>query len=372
MSMLMRSWMLRSVSAHTCGRIPGYAAEHRSRGQAGPAGVIEIEQPADQFSRRVQAADRPVVGVENFGFRGDAQSAEGESQAAGHRVAFERRRIDGVCPIALVDGEADGRSAVLDVRIECNVGSHRLVVFGDGIEELPRVHAFKLSRELIDGVGHDLGDLLDPVLVALQVLHLLIEDLPSELAGLLQNHAAVFGISVIAEISAFIDEALAVGIDENGERIGMFLELVADGKVAEFGRVHLPLHRMAAGPVAAWTGTDLHRHTDAVAVVEARAPHFGEIPAGPEIARAPFGVGFESAAGEHNRLADQIAFHVIMPDTHAPHAYAVEKQLERACLVSDLDSALAYGFGEHLDEARAAADGFHGEAAPEFELAFDF
>ena len=58
-------------------------------------------------------------------------------------------------------------------------------------------------------VGGDLGDLPDAVLVAQQVLHLLVEDLPGELAGLLQDHAAVLGIGVVAEVGALVDEALA-------------------------------------------------------------------------------------------------------------------------------------------------------------------
>ena len=39
--------------------------------------------------------------------------------------------------------------------------------------------------------------------------------------------------------------------------------------------------------------------------------------------------------------------------------------------VADLDAALLGGFGEHVDEAGTAADRFHGEAAPELELAVD-
>ena len=58
-------------------------------------------------------------------------------------------------------------------------------------------------------VGGDLGDLADAVFVALQMLHLLVEDLPGELARLLQHHAAVFRVGVVAEVGALVDEALA-------------------------------------------------------------------------------------------------------------------------------------------------------------------
>ena len=57
---------------------------------------------------------------------------------------------------------------------------------------------------------------------------------------LLQHHAAVFRVGVIAEIGALVDEALAVGVDHDAERIGVLLEMVADREVAEFRRVAVP------------------------------------------------------------------------------------------------------------------------------------
>src|SRR3981081_4175392 len=149
------------------------------------------------------------------------------------------------------------------------------------------------------------------------MLHLLVGNIPGELARLLENDAAVFGIGVISEIGAFVDEALAGGVDHDGERIGVLLELVADRKIAELGRVHLPADRMAARPVAARAGADRERHADAVAAVEAAAAHLGEVPAGAQIARAPFRIGLEAAAGEHHRLAAQLA-HLLV----AAHPYA--------------------------------------------------
>ena len=80
--------------------------------------------------------------------------------------------------------------------------AHRLVVLGNGLAR--NCCAFTPSsflRKFVDRVGHDPGDLSDPVFVALQVLHLAIEDLPSELARLLQHDAAIFRIRVIAEIA---------------------------------------------------------------------------------------------------------------------------------------------------------------------------
>ena len=77
------------------------------------------------------------------------------------------------------------------------------------------------------------------------MLHFLVEHLPGELARLFQHDAAVFGISVIAEIGALVDKALAMRIDHDRERIRVFLKLIADGEVAEFRRIHFPLYGMA-------------------------------------------------------------------------------------------------------------------------------
>src|SRR5262249_50217212 len=260
---------------------------------------------------------------------------------------------------------------VLDVRIEWNVLAHGLVVFADGLEELFRVHALELVCEFLDRVGDDLGDLPDLVLVALQMLHLSVEDLPGELSRLLQHHAAIFGVGVVAEVGAFVDEALAGGVDENGERVRVLLKLIADGEVTELGRVHLPLHGVATGPVPAGARADIHRHADAVARVEARAAHLGEVPAGPEIARAPLGIGFEAAACEYDRFAAQLAFGAIVPDADACDPHPVVEEAKRARAVANLDPALRGGVGEHLDQARSAADRLDGEAAPELEFAFD-
>src|ERR1700687_6195407 len=107
------------------------------------------------------------------------------------------------------------------------------------------------------------------------MLHLLIEDLPGKLAWLFQHHTAVFGVGVVAEIRPFIDEAFAVRIDHDRERIGVFLELIADREIAEFRRVHFPLHGMAARPVAARRGANVERHANSVASVETAAAYLG-------------------------------------------------------------------------------------------------
>jgi hypothetical protein len=97
----------------------------------------------------------------------------------------------------------------------------------------------------------------------------------------------------------------------------VLLELVADREIAELGRIHLPLHGVAARPVAPRRSADLGRHADAVAGVEARAAHLGEVPARPEVAGAPFRVSLEAAAGQHDRLGVHVAFRAVVADAHA-------------------------------------------------------
>ena len=81
----------------------------------------------------------------------------------------------------------------------------------------------------------------------------------------------------------------------------MLLKLIADRKVAEFGSVHLPLHGVTARPVSPGTGSDVERHANAIAGVETRASHLGEVPSRPEITRPPLRVGFETPTGKHHR-----------------------------------------------------------------------
>src|SRR5262249_55529363 len=56
-----------SVLAGAGGRRAGDAAEHRARSQSRAAGIVEIEQAADQLAGGVEPADRLVVGIEHLG-----------------------------------------------------------------------------------------------------------------------------------------------------------------------------------------------------------------------------------------------------------------------------------------------------------------
>jgi hypothetical protein len=48
---------------------------------------------------------------------------------------------------------------------------------------------------------------------------LLVEDLPGEHAGLVQDLAAVFGVGVAVEIEPLVEKPLAAGVDDDAERV---------------------------------------------------------------------------------------------------------------------------------------------------------
>ena len=149
----------------------------------------------------------------------------------------------------------------------------------------------------------------------------------------------------------------------------MLLEGVADREVAVLRRVEVPLHRVAAGPVAEGAGADGERHLDPVAGVEARAAHLGQFPARPEIARPHLGVALEAAGGEHHRGRAQLVDAPPILHLDAVDLEAVVQQAGGAAAVADLDPALARRLRFRLDQAGAAAPGLHRQAAPELELA---
>jgi hypothetical protein len=62
---------------------------------------------------------------------------------------------------------------------------------------------------------------------------------------------------VAVEVAAFVDVALAFGVDEEAERIIVLLELVADREVAIGRRIDVPGDRMAARPIAVGPRPDI-------------------------------------------------------------------------------------------------------------------
>ena len=186
-----------------------------------------------------------------------------------------------------------------------------------------------------------------------------IEDLPSALARLIQHFAAVTGVGVVAEVLALIHKPSASAVDQNAERIRVFLEVVANVQVAEFRGVHVPAHSVAARPVAARSSPDVHCHAYAVAGVEPRAAYLRQIPSRAEITRPPCGVRLEAAAGNH----DRVSAHRFSVNEHIETARPTP-QAGRPTPVANVDTRLRRNVAERVYEARSATPRLDGQATP--------
>src|SRR5262245_8192113 len=85
-------------------RRPGRAAsrdtpEHSPTHQASGAGIIEVEQTAEHFSGREQPRNHAMLRIQDLRFGRDLEAAEGEGDAAGHRIGFERWVLDRHGPV---------------------------------------------------------------------------------------------------------------------------------------------------------------------------------------------------------------------------------------------------------------------------------
>ena len=229
----------------------------------------------------------------------------------------------------------------MDVRIECHVGPWCRIVLAQRLQHRLGVHAGQLRRQRLERVRLLLGDARDAVFLAQQVHDLLVEDLPGEQARLLHHLMAVLGIGVAVEVEPLVEEALAARVHQHAEWIVVLLEPIADREVAIGRRIHVPLHGMCARPVARHRGADVDRHAVAGAGVVFGAAHLGQIPVGPEIARAHFRIRFEPAAGEHHRLGAQIVLPEPVPDAHAVDARIAAQQRRRCRLVQHRNAECA-------------------------------
>jgi hypothetical protein len=266
----------------------------------------------------------------------------------------------------LLNFEPHRAAPVLHRHVERNVGAHRLVVFLDLAQAVLRVNALELRHQFLQRIGPRLGHAFDAVLVAQYRDDLGIEDLPREHAGLLQHHAPVFGVGVVAEIRPLIDEALTAGVHHDAPRIAVLLEAVADREIPEGRGVEIPAHGMAAGPVAPRHRPDVERHLDAEPGVVTGAAHLGEVPARAEIARAHLGVRFEPAAGEHHGPGTDLDLPALVLCLNAQHApVIVGEQRDRGRFVEDPDALALARLVLVLHEAGAPAPGLGRKPAPE-------
>src|SRR6185295_15364531 len=89
--------------------------EYRTIGEPRAAWVVEPEDAAHQLARGIEARDQLAVRIDDLPLRIDLQAAKAERNAAGHRVGLERRCIERIRPVGLVDVQALGATPVLHV-----------------------------------------------------------------------------------------------------------------------------------------------------------------------------------------------------------------------------------------------------------------
>src|SRR5690606_28161755 len=159
-----RALLLRSESP---GVPAGELAEYGPGREPGAARIVVIEDPAHELAGGIESLDAVArLVLDLSALRIDLEAAEAEGDAAGDRIGFERRLVQAVRPVGLVDLEPLGAAAVLDRGVVGNVGAHRGVVFLELPQAVLGIHALELLHQLFQRVGGHLGDLADAVLVA--------------------------------------------------------------------------------------------------------------------------------------------------------------------------------------------------------------
>src|SRR5215207_505763 len=133
------------------GPTAGPATEHHAGRQAGAAGVVAPEQPAQHLAADEQPLDRCAGGVEDPSVDVAAQPAERERDATRHREGVERRRLERQRPVALRQLQR-GPPTVLDGRVEREADVDAGVEVGDGGRQAFR-HDPEPTGELVDRVG---------------------------------------------------------------------------------------------------------------------------------------------------------------------------------------------------------------------------
>src|SRR5262249_38120725 len=154
------------------------------------------------------ARDRPAGPIEHPRVAVDPQPAEGERDPAGDREGEVGRAVEGRGPVALRRVDADGALAVLDRRVESAWLDGGVARFDRPLEP-GRLDADRL-RQLADRGGLVARDPGGVVLVRPQQRRGSgVEELEGDRARLLEHLGAVAGVSVVAEVGALVDEALA-------------------------------------------------------------------------------------------------------------------------------------------------------------------
>src|ERR1700694_5849015 len=93
----------------------GDAAEDGAGYEPGAAGVVVVEEAADDLAGGVEAGDRVARCVLDLGVVGDLEAAEGEGDAGRYGIGLVGRLIEALGPVGLVDREAAGAEPVTDI-----------------------------------------------------------------------------------------------------------------------------------------------------------------------------------------------------------------------------------------------------------------
>src|SRR6185312_15573539 len=343
------------VQGETTCTAPCDPSEHRPCHESRTAGIIKIEQSPYEFAGRVKAWDCIVFDIENLRICIDLQAAERKGDAAPDRIRLERRLLDGIRPVRLVHCQSGSGPAILDIGVEFNVAFDRSIVLIDGLHKRGRVHVLHALDKLFERIRQHFGGAPHFVLVAQEMHDLPVEDLPRVASGLSKDDAPVLCIGVVSEVGALIDETFAVRVDHDAERVAMPVSgAVLSVDVAVIVCVALPRDRMTAGPLAVRLSANGQSHLDAVSGVVASAAHLRHVPAWPEIARPPFAVGFETAAGQNDTSRADDVLDIVDENAHGFDAVLTpdDPADTRAIMYGDavLRSRLIFG----LDEPRPA------------------
>jgi len=104
-------------------------------------------------------------------------------------------------------------------------------------------------REFRNGIGFDFSDLANAVFVTQHSYCFLIEYLNSRALRLGHDFTPEAHISEVAVVLPFIDKALAIHIDDDAKRIGVFLVIIQHFTVTVWRRADIPADGMTTGPV---------------------------------------------------------------------------------------------------------------------------
>ena len=227
----------------------------------------------------------------------------------------------------------------------------------------------QLGGQLRDRRGLHFRHLADAIFVAQERHGLLVEELKRHPMRLLHDGPPVGDVGVVAVIGALVQEALALQVHDQAVGIGVLLVEVGDGAIAGGRRVEVPGDRVRPRPMPVRLRTGIDRGANGVAGVEAAASHFGQVPAGAQVASTHLGVGFEAARGDDHGIGRQRLVGVAVADHDANDAASVSQQVGHLALVADVEPGGLRRFEESVGEPFAGTHRLHDEGAVEDQLA---